>query len=82
MGQFSTCPPHRPLPVRDGVLCKAHEGKNILITGAAGGVGRATAELLVAEGARVALADVRADALDTVVAATGSRSFRRRARRG
>ena len=72
IGQFSTRPPHRPLPVRDGVLCKAHEGKGILITGAAGGVGRATAELLAAEGARVALADIRVDALQTVVAATGS----------
>ncbi len=58
--------------MRDGVLCKAHEGKNILITGAAGGVGRATAELLAGEGAQVALADIRVDALQTVVAATGS----------
>ena len=75
MGQFSTRPPHRPLPVRAGVLCKAHEGKGILITGAAGGVGRATAELLAAEGARVALADIRVDALQAVVAAIGRGAF-------
>jgi NAD(P)-dependent dehydrogenase (short-subunit alcohol dehydrogenase family) len=75
MGQFSTRPPHRPLPVRDGVLGKAHEGKGILITGAAGGVGRATAELLAAEGARVALADIRVDALQAVVAAIGRGAF-------
>ncbi len=34
------------------------------MTGGAGGIGRATAELLIAEGARVVLADVRRDALD------------------
>ena len=39
-------------------------GRRILITGAAGGVGHATAELLAAEGASVALADIRADALE------------------
>ena len=61
--------------MRDGVLCKAHEGKGILVTGAAGGVGRATAELLAAEGARVALADIRVDALQTAVAATGRGAF-------
>jgi NAD(P)-dependent dehydrogenase (short-subunit alcohol dehydrogenase family) len=75
MGQFSTRPPHRPLPVRDGVICRAHEGKGFLITGAAGGVGRATAKLLAAEGARVALADIRVDALQAVVAAIGRDAF-------
>ncbi len=72
MGQFSTCPPHRPLPVRDPVRSKRHHGRVILVTGAAGGVGRATAELLAAEGARVALADIRSDALAAAVAAIGS----------
>ena len=39
------------------------------MTGAAGGVGRATAALLAARGARVALADIRAEALEAAVAA-------------
>ena len=42
------------------------------MTGAAGGVGRAAAELLASQGARVVLADIRADALQAAVAATGS----------
>lgn len=37
--------------------------KIAIITGAAGGIGRATAELFVAEGARVVLTDLDADAL-------------------
>jgi NAD(P)-dependent dehydrogenase (short-subunit alcohol dehydrogenase family) len=57
------------------VLCKTHEGKGILVTGAAGGVGRATAELLAAEGARVALADIRVEALQAAVAATRRGAF-------
>jgi NAD(P)-dependent dehydrogenase (short-subunit alcohol dehydrogenase family) len=42
------------------------EGKRAIITGAARGIGRAIAERLVAEGARVALVDVDADALGDV----------------
>ena len=63
MGQFSTRPPHSALPARVVKDLAVHAGKNFLITGAAGGVGRATAALLAARGARVALADVRAEAL-------------------
>jgi NAD(P)-dependent dehydrogenase (short-subunit alcohol dehydrogenase family) len=46
-----------------------------LITGAAGGVGHATAELLASEGAIVALTDVRADALEAAAAAIGGDAF-------
>jgi NAD(P)-dependent dehydrogenase (short-subunit alcohol dehydrogenase family) len=69
MGQFSTRPPHRPLAVRAATLSNVHAGKGFLVTGAAGGVGRATAELLAAQGARIVLADIRVDALEAAVAA-------------
>ena len=59
------------MPVRTPPRLGRHQQRRILITGAAGGVGQATAELLVAEGARVALADVRADALDKAVGTVG-----------
>ncbi|HEY4277413.1 MAG TPA: SDR family NAD(P)-dependent oxidoreductase [Conexibacter sp.] len=41
-------------------------GKTCLVTGAANGIGRATAELLAGEGARLALCDNAADALAAV----------------
>jgi NAD(P)-dependent dehydrogenase (short-subunit alcohol dehydrogenase family) len=40
------------------------EGKNAIVTGAASGIGLATAQRFIAEGARVAAADVNADALE------------------
>jgi NAD(P)-dependent dehydrogenase (short-subunit alcohol dehydrogenase family) len=49
-------------------------GKQVLITGAASGIGRATAQAVVAKGARVVLTDVQADALEAVVAELGSSS--------
>jgi NAD(P)-dependent dehydrogenase (short-subunit alcohol dehydrogenase family) len=69
MGQFSTRPPHTPLPSRPAEDFALHAGKGFLVTGAAGGIGRATAARLAARGARVALADVRAGALDAALAA-------------
>jgi NAD(P)-dependent dehydrogenase (short-subunit alcohol dehydrogenase family) len=68
MGQFSTRPPHSPLPSRQPQDFALHAGKSFLVTGAAGGIGRATAARLAARGARVALADVRADAMDAALA--------------
>jgi len=44
----------------------------VMITGAASGIGRATAELLAARGARVAAVDQEAHALSTVAAAIGA----------
>lgn len=43
------------------------EGKTILITGGAGGIGSATARSCIAMGARVILTDIREDALKSVI---------------
>jgi NAD(P)-dependent dehydrogenase (short-subunit alcohol dehydrogenase family) len=72
MGQFSTRRPHWPLPLRRPKDFPLHAGKGFFVTGAAGGIGRATAARLAARGARVALADVRADALEAALATTFS----------
>jgi NAD(P)-dependent dehydrogenase (short-subunit alcohol dehydrogenase family) len=46
-------------------------GRRILITGAASGIGRKTAEIFAAEGAGLALLDRNAQALGAIAAATG-----------
>jgi 3-oxoacyl-[acyl-carrier protein] reductase len=48
-------------------------GKCALITGASGGIGSVVARALHAQGASVALSDVRAEALDAVAAGLGDR---------
>jgi len=45
------------------------EGKGVMVTGAAGGIGRATAELFAACGARVCLVDLNGEAVRAVAAA-------------
>lgn len=51
-------------------------GKTALVTGAAGGIGRATAVLMASLGASVVVADVKADVHDTaaMIAAAGGRA--------
>ncbi len=55
------------------------EGKVALITGAAGGIGLATAERFVQEGAAVVLGDSQADLLDRETARLAAAGFRVRA---
>ena len=50
------------------------EGKVIVITGGAGGIGRAAGKLFVAEGAQVLLVDVNESALEEAVNEVGSNS--------
>ena len=52
---------------------KSLEGKAVVVTGAASGIGRALAFELAGAGARLALADVDAPRLDEVAAAIRSR---------
>lgn len=49
-------------------LSRSIAGKTAIITGAASGMGRATAHLFAAEGANVAVTDLRQEACDAVVA--------------
>ncbi len=49
-------------------LSRSVAGKVVLVTGAASGMGRATAELFADEGARVAVTDLRHDDCETVAA--------------
>ena len=48
-------------------LSRSIKGKTALITGAASGMGRATAHLFAREGANVAVTDLKQEAVDTVV---------------
>ncbi len=60
-------------------MAAAMEGKVALVTGAGGGIGRATAELLAGEGAKVVVADVSVaggeETVELIRAAGGEASF-------
>jgi NAD(P)-dependent dehydrogenase (short-subunit alcohol dehydrogenase family) len=54
------------------------DGRSIIVTGGAGGIGEATCRLLAASGARVAVADIaadRAEALAAAIRATGAEAI-------
>lgn len=55
-------------PTRLTSLSRSVAGRTVLVTGAASGMGRATAHLFADEGARVAVVDRVADGVDRVVA--------------
>lgn len=52
-----------------------HRGRGFVITGAAGGIGRAVAEHLIAQGAAVVVADLKEDAVRATAEALGGQSF-------
>lgn len=66
-------PPRAPHPAR------SIAGRRALVTGAASGIGRATALLLASEGARVAALDLSADALAKVEAEASAAGYGLRA---
>lgn len=53
--------------VRISKLSRSIEGRVALVTGAASGMGRATAQLFADEGARIAVTDLQREAVDAVV---------------
>jgi NAD(P)-dependent dehydrogenase (short-subunit alcohol dehydrogenase family) len=60
-------------------LAQELQGKVAIVTGGAGGIGRATAELFVAEGASVVIADVNDAAGETLAASLGKAALYRHA---
>jgi NAD(P)-dependent dehydrogenase (short-subunit alcohol dehydrogenase family) len=71
MSKYSTTHRDAPLPVRTPEVFRVHRGKGFVVTGAAGGIGRAIAELLLAQGAAVVVADLKEEAA-TATAAVAS----------
>src|SRR6476469_6973868 len=58
-----------------GTLTARLNGRRIIVTGAASGIGRRTAELFAREGARLGLVDRDADKLEAIAEETGGTAF-------
>jgi NAD(P)-dependent dehydrogenase (short-subunit alcohol dehydrogenase family) len=71
MSKYVTRRPDKALPVRNGPVFPIHAGKGFLVTGGTGGIGRSIAELLIAQGARVVIADLKQESVDATVEALG-----------
>ena len=52
--------------------CHRLEGKIAIVTGGASGIGEATVRRFLDEGAEVVIADIRSDAIETLIASLGS----------
>jgi NAD(P)-dependent dehydrogenase (short-subunit alcohol dehydrogenase family) len=74
MSKYSTTHRETPLPVRTPEVFPVHRGKGFVVTGAAGGIGRAIAEHLLAQGAAIVVADLREDAVRATAAVLGGKS--------
>jgi NAD(P)-dependent dehydrogenase (short-subunit alcohol dehydrogenase family) len=71
---FNTAQDRDPLPVHLPAALPLHEGRRLIVTGAARGLGRAVAKLLISQGARVWLLDILADELAATAAELGAPS--------
>ncbi len=68
MSKYTTTQRGRTLPLRTPGVFAAHRGRTFIVTGAAGGIGEAVAAHLLAQGARVVLTDLHAEALRVAAA--------------
>ncbi|SHE89984.1 D-sorbitol dehydrogenase (acceptor) [Kaistia soli DSM 19436] len=59
MSKYMITAPSAPLPVRTPRILPVHEGKSFVVTGGSGGIGKAIAGLLLAQGAHVVVADLK-----------------------
>ncbi|MDP3896347.1 MAG: SDR family oxidoreductase [Mesorhizobium sp.] len=64
-----------PKHLRQSLPADRLAGRAVLVTGAAQGIGRAIARLFAAEGARLALIDVKAPELEAIAAEIGAEAF-------
>lgn len=74
MAKYSTTDHKTPLPIRTPEAFPIHRGTGIIVTGAAGGIGRAIATHLLAQGAAVIVADLKEDAVRATTAELGGKS--------
>ncbi len=71
MSKYMITAANGALPVRAPRIFPVHEGKGIVVTGGSGGIGAAIVGQLVAEGARVVVADLKLDAAEATADALG-----------